>query len=186
MRSRQRKAPRGQRDMSRRVQEWRFEVGSPDHGRRLDSFLSTRLSWRSRQRVKQAIDSASVEILPFKDPQRAPVGRLRSGLRLRVGQEVVVRLPAPQAEVEDGGVRADPAEVVHEDEHLLAVNKPPHRNVYPSRRHRANSLIEWVHSRHREQYGSAGYFPTPCHRLDRETSGLVLFAKSREVRAELS
>lgn len=186
MRLRQSKAPRGQRDMSRPVHEWRFEVGSPDHGCRLDSFLSARLSWRSRERIKQAIDCESVGILPFKDPQNAPVGRVRSSLRLRVGQEVIVRLPAPQAEVDDGGVPAVPAEVVHEDEHLLVVNKPPHRNVYPSHRHRVNSLIEWVHSRHREKYGSAGYFPTPCHRLDRETSGLVLFAKNRDVRAELS
>lgn len=186
MRQRQRKAPRGQRDMSQAEHEWRFEVGSPDHGRRLDSFLSDRLSWRSRQRIKHAIEGERVEVLPFKDKGPAAMPRLRSSMRLRVGQEVVVRLPAPQAEVGDAGAAAEAVEVIYEDGNLLAVNKPPRRNVYPSHRHRTNSLIEWVHLRHRQEYGASGYFPTPCHRLDRETSGLVLFAKNREVRAELS
>lgn len=185
MRAKLRKSPRGQRDMSQPWHEWRFEVGSPDHGRRLDAFLSARLRWRSRERIKQAIDCQSVEILAFKDKQNVPVSRIRSSLRLRLGQEVIVRLPAPQSEIEAETLSPEPADIVHEDEHLLAVSKPPHRNVYPSRRHRTNSLIEWVHSRHRERYGSAGYFPTPCHRLDRETSGLVLFAKNRQIRAEL-
>ncbi len=171
--------------MSSPLHEWRFEVGSPDHGSRLDSFLSDRLRWRSREGVQEAIGSSRVQVLPFKDPQRANVGRLRSSLRLRLGQEVVVRLPAPQAEVEEP-VKPAPVAVIYEDEHLLAIDKPAHRSVYPSRRHRSGSLIEGVHLRHRSEWGPGGYFPTPCHRLDRETSGLVLFAKSRRVRSELS
>lgn len=188
MRSKERKAPRGQRDMSCGLHEWRFQVGSPDHGNRLDTFLSARLSWRSRRGVQSAIRVGRVEVLPFRDPRRASVGRLRSSLRLRVGQEVVVRLPAPQAEAAEGAAPAapPPARVVFENRDLLAVDKPPHRSVYPSRRHRVGSLIEWVHLRHRRRSGPDGYFPTPCHRLDRETSGLVLFAKNRDVRVELS
>ena len=150
MRLQQRKAPRGQRDMSQPVHEWRFEVGSPDHGFRLDAFLSSRLAWRSREQVKQAIEGERVEIAPFKD-KSAPVGRVRPSSRLRLGQEVIVRLPAPQAEVEGRKAEPEPAAVVYEDDDLLAVNKPPHRNVYPSHRHRANSLIEWVHARRRER-----------------------------------
>jgi 23S rRNA pseudouridine1911/1915/1917 synthase len=76
--------------------------------------------------------------------------------------------------------------VIFEDEDLLAVSKPPHLNVYPSRRHRAGSLIELVHEGHRLRHRPTDYAPTLCHRLDRETSGLVLFAKSRASRAEIS
>lgn len=172
--------------MSRPFHEWRFEVGAPDHGNRLDAFLGVRLSWRSRQGVQAAIREHRVEVLPFKDPQSARVGRLRPSLKLRVGQEVVVNLPAPQAEVGATEEGLEPARIVFEDDYLVAVDKPPHRSVYPSHRHRAGSLIEWLHRRHRERSGPDGYFPTPCHRLDRETSGLVLFAKTREVRVELS
>ncbi len=170
--------------MSLPVHEWRFEVGRPDHGARLDGFLSERLSWRSRAGVKRAIDQGRVEVDPHKDPQRASVGRLRGGLRLRVGQEVVVRLPAPQAEPGAGERTFEPDEiaVVYEDSWLLAVSKPPHLNVYPTRRHRAGSLIELVHERGQ----AAGEPPpSPCHRLDRETSGLLVFAKGREARDHL-
>jgi len=73
---------------------------------------------------------------------------------------------------------------VYEDEHLLVVNKPPQINVYPTRRHRAGSLIELVHQRERDSE-SPGVPPSPCHRLDRETSGLLLFSKTREMRVEL-
>ena len=75
-------------------------------------------------------------------------------------------------------------EIVYEDAHLLAVNKPSPMNVYPTRRHLGGSLTELVHRRHRA-LGAEGSPPSPCHRLDRETSGVVLFAKDRETRADV-
>ena len=174
--------------MSLPVHEWRFEVGSPDHGNRLDSFLADRLDWRSRNRVQEAIRESRVEVLPHKDPQQALIADLKPGVRLRRGQEVVVRLPAPQAEPGAGSRawEADQIPLLYEDDDVLAVNKPPHLNIYPSRRHRAGSLIELVHEAYRLRHGPTDYSPTPCHRLDRETSGLVLFAKNRAARAEIS
>jgi 23S rRNA pseudouridine1911/1915/1917 synthase len=64
------------------------------------------------------------------------------------------------------------------------VNKPPRMSLYPTRRHLGGSLTELVHRRHRA-LGLAGSPPSPCHRLDRETSGLVLFAKDRATRAHI-
>ncbi|MDX1502862.1 MAG: pseudouridine synthase, partial [Thermoanaerobaculia bacterium] len=175
------KQPRGQRDMSLPYQEWRLEVGAPDHGGRLDLFLARALRWRSREGLKLAIAEGAVEVRRHKDHEAA-IGRLKPGLRLRRGQEVVVRLPTPSAEPAGRAWRAEEIQVVWEDEELLAVGKPPHLSVYPSRRHREASLIELVH----ELHGGGGYPPTLCHRLDRETSGVVLFARSREARAHLN
>ena len=180
-----RKAPRGQRDLSLPHQEWRFEVGEPDHGARLDLFLKARLAWRSRQRLREAATAGHVEIRPHKDPQRAEVGRLRGGTRLRRGQEVVVRLPVPRPKQPDRR-EYEKIPVLWEDDLLLAVNKPAQMNVYPTPRHRHGSLMELVHQRHRDLHGPSEYSPSLCHRLDRETSGLVLFAKSRAARAELA
>jgi 23S rRNA pseudouridine1911/1915/1917 synthase len=179
--------PRPQRDLSLPDQEWRFEVGRPDHGVRLDGFLALRLRWRSRSGVQKAIAEGAVEVLPFKDDTGAAIGSLRAGLRLRSGQEVVVRLPAAwRQEGDEAPAAPGTLEVVYEDEDLVAVSKPPHVNVYPTPRHRSGSLIERVHARERDLYGGGRYPPTLCHRLDRETSGLVLFARSREARAHLS
>ena len=93
------KRRRGQRDLSLPFQELRFEVGTPDHGRRLDSFLVEALEWGSRTRVCSYIDDGMVEVLPHKDPQRATIAAMKVGLKLRVGQEVVVQLPQPGASV---------------------------------------------------------------------------------------
>ena len=183
-----RKQPRGQRDLSLPVQEWRFDVGSPEHGLRLDEFVARRLRWRSRASLQRAIAGGRVDLLPHKDPQQTSIGRRRASLRLRRGQQVVVRLDAPDVEAGFGAATWDPLaiSVVYEDEAILAVSKPPHVSVYPSRRHRASSLIQQVHARERQLYDGRRYPPTLCHRLDRETSGLVLFARSRRARAELS
>lgn len=177
--------------MSLPVHEWRFEVGAPDHGCRLDGFLRERLNWRSRTRLRAAIDRGRVEIGAFKDPQQAAIGRIRPGLRLRVGQQVIVRLPAPHAE-EGAGDRSfepDQIPVIHEDAQLVAVSKPPLLNVYPTRRHRAGSLIELIHEHQRRaeqpDRGPDSPPPSPCHRLDRETSGLIIFAKGRAARDQL-
>ena len=189
---------RFQRDLSAPIEERRFEVGAPDHARRLDAFLAERMAWRSRARIQELIAAGRVAIEPGKGPQRASAGRLRAGTRLRGGSEVVVRLdsafvdaagaPGPDAAAEGGPPEADAAavdlEILYEDQHLLAVTKPPRMNLYPTRRHLGGSLTELVHRRHRA-LGHGGSPPSPCHRLDRETSGVVLFAKDRSTRADV-
>ncbi len=186
----EKKPPRGQRDLSLPWQEWRFEVGEPEHGQRLDVFLAERLPWRSRTAMRDdLVPDGPVRVLPHKDPQQAPVAAVKPGLKLRKGQEVVVRLPAPGAG-EGAEPAAEPAEapeleVVYEDEWLVAVNKPPGVAVHPSRGHLTGSLIHLVHERHRALGGGEGAMPTLCHRLDRETTGLLLCAKDRRARTRI-
>jgi 23S rRNA pseudouridine1911/1915/1917 synthase len=77
--------------------------------------------------------------------------------------------------------------VLYEDEQVLAVDKPPGLTVHPAGRHLSDTLIQRVHARYRAQGAGAdapGAAPKDarvpiklCHRLDRETSGLVLCAK---------
>ena len=188
-------APRSfQRDLSSPIEERRFEVGAPDHGRRLDAFLAARLAWRSRTRIQAAIAAGRVTIERGRDREPPASAGVRAGTRLRRGNLVIVRLDtawvhagASLAAASAG--RSEPAAetalaILYEDEHLLAVDKPPRMNVYPTRRHLGGSLTELVHRRHCA-LGLAGAPPSPCHRLDRETSGIVLYAKDRETRADI-
>lgn len=186
-RSRPRKKRRGQRDLSAELQEWRFEVGTDEHGTRLDKFLAARIRWRSRQGIQDLIgEEGAVEVLPFKDPQQATLGALRDSLKLRTGQEVVLRQPNPLQPATgigagDGDLDADPGEltVLYEDQWVLAVDKPPHISVHPSRGHLTGSLIHLIHERHRAIWGETEDMPTLCHRLDRETCGVLLTAKDQ-------
>lgn len=180
------KKRRGQRDLSLPYVERVWEVGQPEHGQRLDVFLAARVDWHSRAGVKRLIGEDRVEVRPGKDPQRAAVGALRDGMKLRWGQEVVLRLPEPgaAADAPPAPCEAGALEVLHEDEWTVAVNKPPHLSVHPSKGHLSGSLIHLIHERHRARRGGDDV-PTLCHRLDRETSGVVLAAKDQLSRTRL-
>ena len=62
-------------------------------------------------------------------------------------------------------------EIVYEDENILVIDKPAGIEVTGSQ-----SLTTLIH----KQYANCGYLPMPCHRLDRNTTGLILFAKNQE------
>ena len=182
----EKKRRRGQRDLSSPMREWRFEVGVDSHGTRLDTFLSARLDWRSRTGIKAIINSGDVKILPGKDPQKAQIGKMKVGLKLRVGQEVIVELKAPGSEeLEIIGEDPNNLEIIYEDANILAINKPPGLNVHPTHGHLLDSVIHRVHIRHNALYGKTKDMPTLCHRLDRETTGLVVLAKDQLSRTRL-
>jgi RluA family pseudouridine synthase len=147
------------------------------------------MSWRSRSRIQDLIVDGRVAIVS-RDDETVGANRpakLRPNTRLRGGDEITVRLDSAFV---DAGARGDVVaaevalEIVHEDDHLLAVNKPHRLSLYPTKRHLGGSLTELVHRRHRA-LGGADAPPSPCHRLDRETSGVVLFAKDRDTRASI-
>src|SRR5262249_1799440 len=64
--------------------------------------------------------------------------------------------------------------VLHEDDHLLAVDKPAHLPVHPTARYHKNTLIKLMQGRRPGQFLSLG------HRIDRETSGVLLVSKTSE------
>ncbi len=104
----------------------------------------------------------------------------RASQPLAEGTDVVVTLP-------EGAVRRAPPEaealdldVLHEDEHLLAINKPPGLVVHPTYRHASKTLLNGVLWRLR---GRAEARPGVLTRLDKDTSGLVLVALSPTVHA---
>jgi len=182
-----RKKRRGQRDLSLPYVEQVFEVGEPEHGQRLDRFLAERVDWHSREGVRRFLAEGWVEVRSGKDPQRAPVGAIKHGLKLRWGQEVVLRTPAPRPAADGPApvVEPDRLEVVYEDDSVVAVNKPPGISVHPSKGHLTGSLIHLIHQRHRAARGPGEEVPTLCHRLDRETSGVVLAAKDQLARTRI-
>ena len=62
-------------------------------------------------------------------------------------------------------------DIIYEDENILVINKPAGLEVTGN-----HSLTEVIH----KQYLNCGFLPMPCHRLDRNTKGLVIFAKNKE------
>lgn len=150
-----------------------------DAGERLDRVLVRRLADRpeiSRTQIQAWIAAGQVEVDGVA--VRKPADRL--GWRA----EVTVRLPPPAPK------RAPVAEeialsVLYEDEHLLALDKPPGITVHPARGHAGGTLLNAV-LWHFQQAGEAAATPHFVQRLDQGTSGVLLVAKRPALHAALA
>jgi 23S rRNA pseudouridine1911/1915/1917 synthase len=156
---------------------------------RLDAFLARYLTWRSRTSIQALIHDGFVLVDASRpDAPRGlgePVTETRPGRRLRHGSRVVVRIP-DALRVPMLGKSSDELVVLYEDEAVVAVDKPANVPVHPAGRHMTDTLIQRVHAK----YGAGfelerGGAPRLCHRLDRETSGIVLIGKHPEAHADV-
>jgi 23S rRNA pseudouridine1911/1915/1917 synthase len=156
---------------------------------RLDHFLAARLDWRSRTSVQELVRGGYV----FVDLARpeAPTGtgarrcETRPGARVPHGTRVWVEIPEVYRQVLAGETRAE-LDVLYEDRECLAVDKPANIAVHPSGRHMTDTLIQRVHLYFKDEVEAGQMVPRLCHRLDRETSGIVLVAKHPRTHPQLA
>jgi len=154
-------------------------VDRGDARRRLDLVLLDRLPQqaRSRTRIQRWIDEGLVSV-------EGAVVR-RAATRLLEGQRVDLELPVtPRRTLAAEDI---PLRVLYEDAWLLAIDKPAGLVAHPTRRHPTGTLVNALLWRSGEPLeGAAVVGPRLVHRLDRETSGVLLVAKSREMHAVLA
>lgn len=143
-------------------------VVSPGQGKeRLDLFLMARLPAVTRAKLKRLIDEEQITV----DGRPCKAGHL-----VRPGEIVVVHFPPPSSgEVEPEEI---PLDIVYEDEHLLVVNKPAGMVVHPAYANFSGTLVNALLA-HCRRLSSVGGDTRPglVHRLDKETSGLLVVAK---------
>jgi len=154
----------------------RFRVGVPSEGTRLDLFLAAACSDLSRSRIQKLIGEGAVRLAG------APAKRSHV---VRAGEEVEVDVPEPRA----ASIEAEeiPLAVLYEDEHILAIDKPPGLVVHPSPGHDSGTLVNALLHHVRDLAGIGGEIrPGIVHRLDRDTTGVLLVAKSDRAHASLS
>ncbi len=156
-----------------RLESYRYRVADGEVGMRLDMFLAKRLSWRSRTSARRMLDEGLVSL----------EGRTaRASRKVFRGDVVTVRLPRP---LRDEALLARPAEDrelarLYEDEHLIAIDKPPDIPVHPSGRLLHHTVITELHRQYRDfDDPTRDVVPKLCHRLDLETSGVLLVAKQQ-------
>jgi 23S rRNA pseudouridine1911/1915/1917 synthase len=149
------------------VSEYSFEVSQENAGSRLDLFLSRMELELSRNQVQRLIEKG--RILVNDNPHKA-------SYRLRSGDQVLVSLPPPQpSQLEPIQLSL---EVVFEDDHLIAINKPPGLVVHPATSHKKTTLVHGL-LHHCDKLADLGgpLRPGIVHRLDKDTSGILVVAK---------
>lgn len=147
---------------------------------RLDAFLQRALTWRSRTSIQALIREGYVLIEAAAPDRPAGAGELveehRPGRRLLHNSRVVVVIPEPLRIQRSTSSAAD-LSVLYEDDVLIAVDKPPGLPVHPSGRHLSDTLIQRVYVHWNLGEARREDRIKLCHRLDKETSGVVLLAK---------
>jgi len=155
---------------------YRFTVDDEDVGQRLDSFLAD-VTGYSRSRVQRAVREQGVRV------DDEPMSRV--SYRVREGDRVVLSLPEPKPlDLEPADI---PLDLLYEDEDLLVVNKQPGLVVHPGPGHTRDTLVNGLlaHDRALSEIGGV-LRPGIVHRLDRDTSGIMVVAKSDRSHLSLS
>ncbi len=146
------------------------------HGWRLDHYLSRLFSNHSRAQLQRAIESGTILLNGLT---------ARSSRRLRVNDRIWVELP----DAEECTIPAEniPLDVLYEDEAIVVVNKTANLVVHPGRGNYRGTLAGALQFHFNQLSDVAGrHRPGIVHRLDRDTSGVILVAKDNQVHQKLS
>ncbi|MGB8595559.1 MAG: RluA family pseudouridine synthase [Candidatus Sulfotelmatobacter sp.] len=158
-----------------------ISIASEDAGKRLDQFLATRLEAVSRARVQELIADGKVLVND---------AAAKASLKLRGGERVTVLSEAQRAPLK-AVAEAIPLDIVYEDDDLAVINKPAGMMVHAGAgatddaRNRGTLVNALLH--HLASLSGVGgeLRPGIVHRLDKETSGLIVVAKQDEAHRKL-
>ena len=153
-----------------------FHINASDAGIRLDAYLAAHVQGWSRARLQRLIEDE--EVLVNGKPAK-------SSHKLCANDEIEVELtPSPTAAFVPENI---PIEIVFEDADLIVVNKPAGLVVHPAAGINSGTLANAL-AYHFQQLSSQGGAIRPgiVHRLDKDTSGLMVVAKNEETHEELA
>ena len=156
-------------DFSKPVERIAVSVPSEHAGQRIDSYLPRRFNWRSRQYFLGLLADGTV---------RVNGQQVKKAFRLATGDEITLELPPEYRTQFDYG--AIPLAVLHEDAALLVIDKPGNLAVQPTGKYIHENLLNRLRYWYRAERDEQDADPCIVHRLDRETSGVIVFAKGKD------
>lgn len=152
-----------------------FKIGPDDVGVRLDAFLASQIEGWSRARLQRVIEAEDVLVN----------GKAcKPSYKLREHDELEVELTSPVTT--SFTPEAIPIEIVHEDDTLVVVNKPAGLVVHPAAGIHSGTLANALAYHFQQLPNASSVRPGIVHRLDRDTSGLLVVAKTESALEDLS
>ncbi len=157
-------------------EKFHFVVPPEASGQRLDVFLTAQIPQVSRVRIRRGIDTGTTLVNDVAE---------KAALRVATGQKIEFTLPPPPAVGPEP--EPIPLDILYEDDAIAVVNKPPGMVVHPARGHWSGTLASALvhHFGQLSQHGGA-IRPGIVHRLDRDTSGVMVIAKTDAAHVKLS
>ncbi|REJ67807.1 MAG: RluA family pseudouridine synthase [Planctomycetota bacterium] len=153
-----------------------WTIAEADVGARLDAYLSDQLTRYSRVYLRRLIQQGHITV---------GGKRVKAAYRLREGDQIEAELVEPPREGPEP--EPIPLEILYEDEHLAAIDKPAGMVVHPAKGHWQGTLASAL-AHHFQQLSSVGGPSRPgiVHRLDRDTSGVIVVAKTDSAHHQLA
>ena len=152
-----------------------YELTAEESGQRLDKYLAEEMADLSRSRIKELVQAGEVLVNGKKS---------KVSYKVQKGDLIQVTvLPLEPLALEAENI---PLDIVYEDEDVIVVNKPQGMVVHPAAGHPSHTLVNALLYHTRDLADSPeGFRPGIVHRIDKDTSGLLMVAKNAAARESL-
>lgn len=153
-------------------------VGDGQEGLRLDKFIADSSVAMSRTRIQQLIETGMIHLIPERVVSAA--------MKVKRGDRVIITIPAAVAA--DPIAQKIPLDIIYEDDCLLVLNKPAGLVVHPAPGHADSTLVNALLAHCGDSLSGIGGVKRPgiVHRLDKDTSGLMVAAKTDQAHHALT
>lgn len=156
-------------------QSYQFKVNPESTACRIDVFLSQQNLGITRSHIQKLLEEDAVKVNGKK---------VKAAYKVKVNDVIELEIPSPQKiEAEPENI---PIEILYQDKALAVINKPPGLVVHASAGHEKGTLVNALLFHLKDLSGIGGALrPGIVHRLDKDTSGIMLIAKNNQAHAEL-
>lgn len=152
-----------------------FTAGSDDDGRRLDRILRIFLKEKSLGEIYKLLRKGFIKL---NNKKASPESRVSKGDKISIASFLFDNI-TPEKTVTEKSPEKD-LDIVFENEHLLIINKAYDRTVHDPADGLYKEVLAYWNKNYKDACDSLSFKPGPLHRLDRRTSGLLVFSKSLE------
>jgi len=165
------------------MEKFEFEITENDAGQRLDKFLTEKFSSLKAEITRSKIQNLIEEKQVYDQNNQALTN---SAQKTKIGQKIFVTLPEPKPS--HLAAKEIPFGIIYEDDDLLVINKPAGLTVHPGAGNQDDTLVNALLFTHQDRLSSINgeFRPGIVHRLDKDTSGLMLVAKNDFTHQKLS
>ncbi len=159
-------------------EHFKFIIDQGQSMLRVDKFLSDKIETYSRTKIQQSADNGFLF---------ANGCAIKSNYKVKPGDVITIELDYPKHELEIIPEEI-PLHIVYEDEHLLVIHKPPGMVVHPGYGNYSGTMVNALawHLRDTIQFEANDPRPGLVHRIDKDTSGLLVVAKHEQAKVALA
>ncbi len=148
-------------------EHYRFVADPGQHPLRIDKFLMTRIENASRNKIQQAAAAGSILVND---------NTVKQNYKVKPGDVITIVLSEPPRDTEI--IPEDiPLDIPYEDDHIMVINKPAGMVVHPAYANYTGTLVNALAYYLRKKSGDPDALPYLVHRIDKDTSGIMLVAK---------